>query len=265
MKKIKQRMVFAGLSLLLSNISYAENDVDVITIISVGAMYMQLNISESYSSALGSSNGDTRKHSSTPKISGTEVGVTVLDDKFYYGFTTLATGQSVSLYEVAATGFFASRNSQEVISRTSNSVYTGYLLGDNIGLYGGLTYGTGNYGDEIFIDEFGPFIGGRYSINLSSTSTINLETSISLVSTETTFNDLKLSSYTVKSTDRALSFSATWLRALDRGRSFFVKLKVIDLALSGSADYTETVGAATGSVTINGSQVITSLSLGMGF
>ncbi len=266
MKKLKRWIVITALSIFCSEIVYAENDVDVITIISVGAMNMQLDLQENYSSTTGNPNGATRDIKSNPKISGTEVGVTVLYNKFYYGFTTLSTGQAVARFDVNSTtsGPLITTNSQEVISRTSNSLYTGYSYTDNIGFYGGLTYGTGNYGDEIFIDEFGPFIGGRYAINLSSTSTVNLELSTSLVNTETTFNDPGFNPYSVKATNLAFSYSATWLRALDRGRSFFVKLKIIDLALSGSAGYQENAGKK-GNVTIDGSQLITSMSLGMGF
>ncbi|VAW96241.1 hypothetical protein MNBD_GAMMA22-1264 [hydrothermal vent metagenome] len=267
---MKTRPVFLIflLSLFISKTSFADEDVDVITIISVGTINMQLDINERYSVGSGIFGGDTRKLASNPKIAATEVGVTVLDGAFYYGFNTLATGQSVARYDVESFDSSASAitltNSQEVISRTFNSAYSGYSFKDNISLYAGLTFGSGNYGDELFIDEFGPFLGGRYAFNLSATSTISLELSLALVNTEITFTDPGFDPYTIKSTDRSISYSATWLRALDRGRSFFVKLKIIDLELNGSSAVTQTAGGA-GTATINGSQILTMLSLGMGF
>ncbi len=268
MKKIQQPLIIFLLSLVSPIMSYADDDVDVITIISVGTINMQLDVNERYTVGSGSFGGDTRKLSSNPKISAIEVGVTVLDGSFYYGFNTLATGQSVARYDVdvfdSSASTITTTNTQEVISRTFNSAYTGYSFQDNLSLYGGLTFGTGNYGDEVFIDEFGPFVGGRYAINLSATSTINLELSLSLVNTEITFKDLGFDPYTIKSTDRSMSYSATWLRALDRGRSFFVRFKIIDLELSGNTGITQT-GGGSGTATIDGSQILTMLSLGMGF
>ncbi|MFV1984988.1 MAG: hypothetical protein ACC657_15680, partial [Thiohalomonadales bacterium] len=248
----------------------AKNNIDVLTTISVGAINMDLNIYETFTANWGTFDGDTRDISIKSNIPAAELGVTVLANKFYYGFNVLITGQSVAHYNLSS--FDRSNNtttntsSQEVTSRSSYSIYTGYSFQDNISLYGGLSFGTGGYGQEVFIDEFGPFIGGRYTFRFGATSNLNFDLSYSFINTETTIRneDYVSAQYTVTSTNSALSFSTTWLKALDRGRSFFVKLKLINLALDGSTNVEATAGG-TGIVTISGNQILMSLSLGMGF
>lgn len=274
MKNRNKRVLILVLTLFFSASIFAENNVDVVTTISVGIIDMQLDINENYTSTLGTFDGDTRKISINPQTPGAEIGVTVLDRDLYYGFTMLLTGQSVARYDLH---FFdkdqnsvSLTNSQEVTSRTSFSIYSGYTFTDSMSLYGGATFGTGSYGDEVNIDEFGPFIGGRYALQFGATSSLNFDLSYSFIDTEVTIRDVNYvgSEHTIKSNNGALSLSATWLKALDRGRSFFIKFNVVDLDLKGSTGIESTTGIVTdrlGTATINGSQLLTRLSLGMGF
>jgi len=269
MKSSQKQAVFTVLGIILSSNSFADNNVDVITTVSVAALNMQLDIFETYVATVGGTfGGNTREISINPKMSATEVSVTILNDNFYYGFSTMATGQSVARYNLITFdkqgNSVTATNSQEVTSKTSNNIFVGYSIKDNISLYGGLTYGTGNYGDEIFIDELGPFIGGRYALQLTVVSSINFDFSFSTINTETTFKDTGFNPYTIKATDTALSYSATWLRALNRGRSFFVRLKIASLSLRGDG-VVEEIGGKKGTATLKGTQILTSLNLGMGF
>ncbi|MFV2061234.1 MAG: hypothetical protein ACC653_11175 [Gammaproteobacteria bacterium] len=273
MNKISKQGLSVVLGILSIGNVFAENNVDVITTISVGATNIALEINEKYSSSSVTFDGDTRNLSTNPKMPGAEIGVTVLSDKFHYGFTMLITGQSVARFDNNAfdvsTNTTSSTSSQEVTSRSSYSLYLGYTLVDNFSLYGGAAFGIGSYGDEVSIDEFGPFAGARYSIRFGSTSSLNFDLSYSLVDTEVTLRDTDYTGgqHTVKSTNDGLSLSASWLKALDRGRSFFVRLKIVDLSLEGSSsiEATPAAGGGIGTATISGSQVITSLSLGTGF
>ncbi len=264
----KQQLVAIAFSAALSMAVSAESRVDVITTIAVGTINMQLDITETFDGGANFS-GDNRTLSINPKIPSAEIGVTVLDDTLYYGFTMQITGQSVARFDKvtfdSSVPISSSSSSQEVTSRTAYSVYSGYTITDSNTIYGGVTFGTGSYGNEVFIDEFGPFIGSSYALRFSSNTSLNFDLSISVVNIEATLNDTSPRlEHTITSTNRAMSYSATWLKALDRGRSFFVRLKIIDLVLDGSGTVTD-ISNSVGTATIKGSQVSTYLSLGMGF
>ncbi len=268
MTRKKQQLIAFVLGFGFSMTVAADNRVDVITTIAVGTINMQLDIVETFDGGANFS-GDNRTLSINPKIPSAEIGVTVLDDNIYYGFTMQITGQSVARFDKvtfdSSVPTTNSSSSQEVTSRTAYSVYTGYALTDSNSIYGGVTFGTGSYGNEVFIDEFGPFIGSSYALRFSSNSSLNFDLSLSMVNIEATLNDTSPRlEHTITTTNRAISYSATWLKALDRGRSFFVRLKIIDLVLDGSGTVSD-ISNSVGTATIKGSQVSTFLSLGMGF
>lgn len=273
MRYIKEVVSTVVFGVLLSNSANAENNVDVVTTISVGTINMRLDINEVYNNNANSGlfNNDTRKININTKTPGAEIGVTVLDSKLYYGFTMLLTGQSVARYNIStfdvSQTLATSTSSQEITSRTSYSLFSGYGLSDQVNLYGGVTFGIGSYGREVNIDEYGPFVGGRYTFRFGATSSLNFDLALLLSTTETTLRDTdyKDGQHTIAATNTSLSYSATWLRALDRGRSFFVRLKIIDLALKGSTSIDATNGDGIGTATISGNQVLAQLSLGMGF
>jgi len=261
------------LGILFTGNIFAGENLDVVTTISVGTVNMQLDIAEIYTSDTSIFDGDTRNMSINPTTPGTEIGLTVLDNNLYYGFIMFITGLSVAEFNISS--FDVSNNSskltsnQEITSRTSYSIYAGYSLLDVFSLYGGLSFGTASYGREVNIDEFGPFIGGRYALRFGSTSSFNFDLSYSFIETDVVLRDENFigDQHTVSYNNNGLSFSITWLKALDRGRSFVVKANIMTLELKGSTavEAKSTNGGGTGTATIDGTQDIARISLGMGF
>ena len=256
---------------MFSGAALAESEVDVLTTVSVGTVDMDLEISESLIFPNDTSINRNKTRTARSKGQGAEIGVTVIDHKFYYGFTTQLKGQTVTDIKIDTTGFNSGQDSsEEIISRSSYSAYAGYSISDNVSLYAGITSGASSFGDEVILDDDGPFIGAKYVIRLGSYSSLTFDLSYSNLTTELTVkdDDLLAEEYASDIDTQGLSYSATWLRSLDRGRSFFVRLKVIEFSFDGSLPVIDQAAASInpdGSVTFDGSQTLTSLSLGMGF
>jgi hypothetical protein len=269
----KKKLILITMSALLSDYAIAESNIDVVTTISVGPMNIQVDIDETFTSNNGAPfDKDYRNITTSANTPATEIGVTILDDNLYYGLSMLITGQTVARLDVNTFdnndigNEFKSESTQQVVSKSSYSLYSGYSFTDNYSFYGGLTFSSSGFGDRVFIDEFGPYVGGRYTLKYSPTILLNFDLSLSVVNTEITLDD-KISSvdHTIKSTTGSYSLSTTWLKALDRGRSFFIRLKIANLKIEGSETVKNNIGTTTGTATISGNKLETSINLGMGF
>jgi len=207
------------------------------------------------------------KHTYKPDVQFIEAGVTMLDHEFYYGFSTLITGQTISehssdFYSVSAgssTSVF-----QQSSSYSTYNLFLGYSIMDNLSIYGGLTSSASNMGDRIVLDGSGPFVGVRSGYQLGVSSSLTFDLSYVSAETEiTSTSSFTPDGYKANTDTKGLSYSLTWLRFLDRGRSFFVRFKVIDMDHEGSGIVTGTT--VDGVVSLDASQKITSISFGMGF
>lgn len=240
---------------------YAKSEVDVVTTVSVAVINADLNISEVIKHSGGTA---TRIKTSKPEIQGAEVGVTLIDDKYYYGFNTQITGQSVSKFNDIQDG--TSNISSDLNTRSSFNVFAGYSAFENGSLYLGLTKGTSSYGDKVSTKEVGPFIGGRYAFRPGASSSLTFDMAYSKLGTsfelkdDTYKNPGNPDGHNISTDATGFSYSLTWLKSLDRGRSFFVRLKQVNLGIkSGSTNVTN------GVATISGHQNMTSLNFGMAF
>ena len=260
-------------------------ETDVITSISVSVLSIDTKINDTLTITddFVTDGKVTNKRRSQVDTSAAEIGITVIEESFYYGFSTLITGQSASDYSSRYTQDHPSLGNRDVltenpetVSITSYSAYLGTLVSDNMRLYGGYTTGKSHAGEEMFVEEQGPFIGAQYVHVLSGSSTLTFDVSYSALSTELNLKDFEdndepymskgnQDGYTIDADTTGFSYSLTWLHALDRGRSYYYKLKYVDLDIEdGSVDITGQLNA-TGTASVSGSKSFTSFSLGMGF
>ena len=257
--------VWVVLLMCLSSTVIAKNDLDIVTSVTVNMINMELDITDTISL------GAVKRKKTSPELQGIDIGVSVLADKLYYGFTTQTTGRSVADYTENNTGSIT--ESSQINDRSSFSVFAGYHLYDNGSVYLGLSKGTSTYGDQLSFDEDGPFIGARYSFRLGATSSITFDASYSNLQTSIFLKDDDYFNAGSNNTDghnidtdtTGFSYSLTWIKSLDRGRSFFIRLKAKDFDVeSGSASIVD--GASNlGTATITGSQKLTSLNFGVAF
>lgn len=262
-------------------INNALAETDVVTTISVGMINIDTQIQDRLLiSDTATTNGTvTNDRRSKINTSGSELAITVINDDYYFGFTTLLTGQSASDYSNHYVQDHPSMGTDdyianpESVSLTSYSAYVGRSFADNMRFYGGMTLGKSNAGEEMFLEERGPFIGVQYIKRSSSNSSLTFDVSYSALTTtlslkengENYFSAGNQDGYTIDADTTGFSASMTWLKALDRGRSFFVKLKYVDFSIDdGSTDITGPLNA-TGTVSVSGNKSVTTLNLGMGF
>ena len=94
---MKNNIVAIVMFVSLSPEALAKSNVDVITTVSVDSMQLDLSLSESISYKEGGVNKTaTRIKKTKPEIQGASVGVTVTNNKLYYGFSTQITGKRVA-------------------------------------------------------------------------------------------------------------------------------------------------------------------------
>ena len=141
-------------------------------------------------------------------------------------------------------------------------------------LYGGYTSGKSHAGEEMLVEEQGPFIGAQYVHVLNGSSTLTFDVSYSALNTELNLKDFEdndepymskgnQDGYTIDADTTGFSYSLTWLHDLDRGRSLYYKIKYVDLDIEdGSFDITGQFNA-TGTASV--SKTLISFTLGMGF
>ena len=287
MKITNKNNLLATLLLCSSSATFAKGDVDVVTTVSVGVTNIDLNLSELYLTDPLMNNGFLplgdylRSSESAPQIQGAEIGVTLIDDDIYYGFSTLLSGQGVSEYSSekyhTLTDVYTTLESSETVTRSSYSFFLGRSILDSMSLYGGYTSGTTAIGNKINLKETGPFVGARYGFRIGVSSSITFDVSYSKQNTESSIyvpeldntgsSGVTSTSYSADTDTKGTSFSITWLKSLDRGRSFFVRLKTTTLELEnghGRITY-HNIDPITHDVTINGEQKLTSINFGMGF
>ena len=285
---IRNLSIFAGgLAIAASSQVFAETD--IVTTIAVSSMNIDTKLSDqlTISDDFVTNGKISHKRRSEIDTSGAEIGITVIEDSFYYGFTTLLTGQSASDYSsryVQNHPDFGNRDlkvsNPENVSITSYSAYAGTRVGDNMRVYGGFTTGKTNAGEEYFIDESGPFIGAQYVYQIDGSTTVTLDLSYSNLSSDIDLKDSEdndeeldesyVSSgnqdgYSVDADTTGYSFSVTWLRGLDRGRSYYFRFKAVDLDIEGGSVSITGPENATGRANVSGSKTMASLILGMGF
>eukprot|EP00494_Astrolonche_serrata_P025415 UN25676 len=96
---IRKITLLAGsLAWVLSSQVFAETD--IVTTISVSAMNIEtrLNDSLTITDDFVTDGKVSHKRRSEVDTSGAEIGITVIEDSFYFGFTTLLTGDTASDY-----------------------------------------------------------------------------------------------------------------------------------------------------------------------
>lgn len=276
-------MLFTGLPLLF-NFSAHAAETDVVTSISVSTLSIDTAINDrlTISDDFVTNGSVQNRRRSKVDTSGTEIGITVIEEGFYYGFTTMLTGQSVSDYSSRYTQNhpdFGNRDefisTPETVSITSYSAYMGTRVADNMRVYGGFTTGKTHAGEEYFFEETGPFIGAQYIIPLDDSS-LTLDLSYSVLASEINLKDFdgndepyvsvgNQDGYTIDADTTGFSFSMTWLRGLDRGRSYYFRLKFVELDIDNGSVAITGDANATGTAEVSGSKSVSSLALGMGF
>lgn len=249
----------------LSSIVTAKNELDIVTSVTVNMINLDLDLTERVSL------GAVKRKQTSPELQGIDIGVSVLDDKLYYGFTTQTTGRSVADYKEDNSGTIT--DSSQINDRSSFSVFAGYRVFDSGSVYLGLSKGTSTFGDQLSFDEEGPFVGLRYSFRLGATSSLSLDASYSNLQTSIFLKDDDYfnagsnneDGHNIDTDTTGFSYSLTWIKSLDRGRSFFIRLKAKDFDVeSGTASIVD--GASnTGTATITGTQKVTSLNFGVAF
>ena len=272
-----------GLAIAVSSQVFAETD--IVTTISVSTMNIdtKLNDSLTISDDFVTNGKISHKRRSEVDTSGAEIGITVIEDSFYFGFTTLLTGESASDYSsryIQNHPDTGNRDLQvsnpENVSITSYSAYAGTRVGDNMRVYGGYTTGKTNAGEEYFTEDSGPFLGAQYIHQIDGSTTLTFDLSYSNLSSDIDLKDSEdndesyVSSgnqdgYSIDADTTGYSFSVTWLRGLDRGRSYYFRLKAVDLDIDGGSVAITGPENATGRARVSGSKTMTSLILGMGF
>ena len=250
------------------SVNVSAKNIDVVTSISVSLMNMDLNLKENIPHSGGGTS--TRDKNIKPELQGTEISVSIIDDKNYYGFSTKVMGQTVANYTDNIDGTITP--SSEVNSRSSFNIFTGYSFANNLSVYGGYTKGTSSYGDKVNFSENGPFLGGRYALRLSPSSSFTFDMSYTILETGLVIKDDVYTNgngddgHNLTTSSTGLSASLTWVKSLDRGRSFFVRLKLNDFAIKEkSIAVVDTTNSRTGTATVNGSQKLVGLNFGMAF
>jgi hypothetical protein len=275
--RIAQSLAFAAMVLSLSAIA----ETDVVTTIGVGPLNIDTDLQDriSFRDDLTAAGSVKNTRSSSVNSSAAEVGVTVVNEGFYMGFTTMLVGQSASDYSNHYVQVHPTLDADEMaanpetMSVTSYSGYLGKSLGDSLRIYGGYTTGKNNAGEEFFFEESGPFLGAQYVVPISG-GALTLDLSYSLLSADIDLKDFgeqyfsagNQDGYSISADAKGFSYSVTWLKSLDRGRSFFMRLKLVDLSIdNGSVAVTGEDNNAIGTATVEGSKQIMTLILGMGF
>ena len=255
--------------LLCFSANVSANNIDVVTSISVSLMNMDLNLKENIPYSGAGTGTDTRDKNIKPELQGTEVSVSVIDDKNYYGFSTQVMGQTVANYTDNYSGTITP--SSEVNTRSSFNLFTGYSFENGLSSYIGYTKGTSSYGDKVKFSESGPFLGGRYALRVSSSSSFTFDVSYTVLKTGLVIKDDDYTNgngddgHNLDTSSRGVSGSMTWVKSLDRGRSFFVRLKLNDFTIKEkSIPVVRTLGGS-GTATVTGKQKLFGLSFGMAF
>jgi len=215
--------------------------------------------------------GDTKLKETSPELQGVEVGLTLIDADMYYGFSTQATGQSVSDYTETVPGTITP--STQLNNRSAFNMFAGYRINDKFSAYLGLTKGTSSFGDQMNFNESGPFIGARYAYRINATSSLTFDASYSNLTTDIFLKDEEFlnrgsnneDGHDVSTDSKGFSYSVTWIRSLDRGRSFFIRLKVQDFELQTVNTDIESLIPVPGVSTVSGDQKITSINFGVAF
>ncbi len=245
----------------------AKNNIDVVSSISVSLMNMDLNLKENIPHSGGGTS--TRDKNIKPELQGTEISVSVLDDKNYYGFSTQVMGQTVAKYTDNIDGTITP--SSEVSSLTSFNIFTGYSFENHVSIYAGLTKGTSSYGDKVKLAYTGPFIGSRYALRLSPTSSVTFDLSYTVLNTGLVIKDDDYTNgngddgHNLDTSSAGVSGSMTWVKSLDRGRSFFVRLKLNNFAIKEKSIAVDRTAGGTGTATVTGTQKLVGLNFGMAF
>ena len=246
----------------------AKNNIDVVTSISVILMNMDLNLKENIPHSGGGTS--TRDKNIKPELQGTEISVSVIDDRNYYGFSTQVMGQTVANYTDNIDGTITP--SSEVNTRSSFNIFTGYTFVNSLSMYAGYTKGTSSYGDKVNFSEDGPFLGGRYGFRTSPSSSFTFDLSYTILNTGLVIKDDVYTNgngddgHNLTTSSTGLSGSLTWVKSLDRGRSFFVRLKLNDFKIKEkSISVVDTGNSRTGTAAVSGGQKLVGLNFGMAF
>jgi len=285
MAKNINNLLFLKLLILSSLSLTAEAETDVVTSIAVSAINIDTKINDSLliNDDFVTNGTVTNRRRSEVDTSGAEIGITVIQDSFYFGFTTLITGQTASDFSSRYVqnhpdlgNIDETISNPETVSLTSYSAYIGTSILDNMRLYGGYTTGKSHAGEEYFLEESGPFVGFQFVNGLGSSSSLTFDVSYSALNSELNLKDFdendesyhstgNQDGYTIDAETTGFSYSVTWLRSLDRGRSFYIKFKYVDLDIENGSVAITGANNAIGTASVDGSKEVTSLSLGMGF
>lgn len=264
----KNIKLLATMLLCFSGTTFAESNIDVITTISAGITNFEYDLHEEIVSIPLNAEytiGDSTSLEFAPKLQHTEIGITLIDDNLYYGFSALITGQALSEDRRTVTTNAAGTSEFLELMDSTYSTYNlllGYAISENFSAYAGLTSSSGNIGDIVALAADGPFIGARYGYRINSSSSLSLDVSYSSIDTEFAFRNIFNTGYKSNADTEGFSYALTWVKSLDRGRSFFIRLKLINLESQGHGRFRH---AGLASTKLDAEQKITSFSVGMGF
>lgn len=238
-----------SLVLLMAVTSPVMSDIDVITSISNTVTFSEFEIQETaltISGVIGSATGDIQYREASVVTNGADVGVTVIDGLYFYGFTSFINGQGLSDYEIdtfdAGTSVYSDDivNTRVPMSRSSYSLIIGWSITDEFAGYLGFTSGNSSYGDRVDMDDSGGFFGARFIQRLSLKTSLSYNVAYTILFSQMEMNGDELfdnsKSYSLNADAQGLSFSATWLRSLDRARSFFLRFKISSMEYEALAN-----------------------------
>lgn len=264
-----------GLVFLVSLISmpcsvFSANDIQIVTNVSVDVTSFDIQVDESFGGS-GSATWDNSIESrSISNVSASStLGVNIIKGDMSYGMTALISGSEPAGIEGRTRfgGGSSTKNSVDsVINRTSYSFLSGYRLNNNYSAYAGYTFQTTQSGSTFTFEDNGVFIGAKYGMRTSASSSLTFNAAYSLTASAIEVkNNSLLGDYQMDGNANAYSLGATWLYSLDRGRSFYFRVKHSVLQLDGRKNGVSPALNVSGSVKVTAEQAYTTFSLGMGF
>lgn len=270
LKKKYQYLIIVPAVLITSNVSFAEDDIQVVTNLSVDITSFDIKINETFNNSGNPTwDGSTETRSISTESASSTLGVNVLIGDFNFGLTALITGSEPAVIEgttVLANGSTTSNSVNAAISRTSYNILAGYRFSDSWSAYGGYILASTQVGDTFTFDDNGFFLGAKYILRTGASSSLTFNAAYSLTDSSIDLqNNSLLNNYRIEGDADAISLGVTWLYSLDRGRSFYIRLKHSILELDGTQSGVSPAIGASGDVNVTSEQTYTTFSLGMGF
>lgn len=269
-QKVAKKLLITITLLSIPGIVSAEEEIQVLTNLSVNVDSLDIDVKESFSgSGQATWDGSTATRTISSDSSSSTLGVTVIKGRFNAGLTALVAGVDPAVVEgsiILGDGTTISSAADADVSRNGYSLRGGYAISDSWSIYAGFTSSSVQAGDTFTFEDDGPFLGVNYIYRTSASTSFNVNVAYSLLdSTIDLKNNTLLNSYQVDGDTDGIRVGLTWLYSLDRGRSFYVRYTYTRLEFDGLASGVSPALATVGDSTVEAERTLSVISLGMGF